>query len=465
MEKTRGGGWGRFGCRILGLGMALVFSLPVALWAQSVRGRTVEAGTGRAVEGAQVSLVAADGKVVAEVISGREGAFQLLARSGGRYTLRAGHLAYLTVTSQPFDLADGEELVVDLSLPTAPIPLDPLTITARRVDPRIGSSIEGFYARAKMAGEGLSFGRVVRRIDPEVTSSSTVREVLRWLEPPNRGESISQRSPGCLVIYWNGELVLSADQAQEWLDTQASFFEGMEYYRHPYDAPLAFREIPIYLQDRVSCSVLALWPKTGYFGDPPPDLLPPQERFSASAYFYRLEGKMAPAPGGGVEVAGHVGIRPNLAVGLHVRATAHQLPASVVRKTLEILEDPPFVLTQGRRPFTLWAVGVEGRLTLGRGKVLRPILAGRFDVARRALSLVANRFGHPSETVSSFGAGLGLAAGVEALYRGKWALTGVVNCDWWDFEPYQELERAWYTTKAAWRGFGARVGIGYALGR
>ncbi len=465
MDRRRGGGRRGPGGRGLGFWLALVLCFPAALGAQSIRGRTLESGTGRPVEGAQVSLVAADGKVVAEAISGREGAFQLLARVGGRYTLRASHLAYLTVTSQPFDLPDGEELLVDLALTTAPIPMDPLTITARRVDPRIGSTIEGFYARAKMAGEGLGFGRVVRRIDPEVTSSSTVRDVLRWLEPPNRGESISQRSPGCLVIYWNGELVLSADQAQEWLDTQASFFEGMEYYRNPYDAPLAFREIPIYLQDQVSCSVLALWPKTGYFGEPPPNLLPPQERFSASAYFYRLDGKMAPAPGAGVEVAGHVGIRPNLAVGLHVRTTRHQVPASVVRRTLEILEDPPFVMTQGRRPFTLWVVGAEGRLTLREREAVRPIFAGRFDVARRALSLVANRFGHPAETVSSFGAGLGLAAGIEALYRGKWAITGVVNYDWWDFEPYPELEKAWYTTKATWRGFGVRVGVGYALGR
>lgn len=448
--------------RLAGL-FLLALLLPGAhALAQSVQGRAVEAGTGRSIQSVRVVLLAADGKVVSESLSGEEGLFHLVTVNAGEYRLRASHLAYETVTTEPFRVEGGEELVVDLTLSNTVIPLDPLVITARRIDPRQGSFIEGFYARQKMFTQGLGFGRVVTRIDPEMVNASNPRDVLLWLEPPNRGGIVAEA--GCLVVYWDGRLVLTQENADQWLDTPASFFEGVEYYRHSSDAPAAFREIPLYLADRVSCSVVALWPKSGYFGEAPIDLNPPQGRLSAALLLYDLSGEFSPDLGMGVEIAGHVLAFRHLALGVLIRRTSHHLSAGLMETTLGALDKVPFVLPAGRRPFVLWVVGPEASLTLPEVGRVRPTVEARVLAAKRSFTLVSNSFGTPEVGISSLGLGVGVTVGMELLLTPRIAAQAALGYDRYSFGEYQELERPWYTSAGSWNGIGLRLGVRYSLG-
>jgi len=435
--------------------------------AQSVRGRAVDAESEEGIAAVRVVLLSADGRTVSESLSRDDGGFHLVTVEAGEYRIQSSHLAYEPVTTQPFRIEGGQEVTVNLILTTTVILLEPLEIVGRRQDPRMGSTIEGFYARQKMFTQGLGFGRVATRIDPEMVNATNPRDVLLWLEPPDRGGIIADA--GCRVVYWDGRLVLSQDVADQWLDTPASFFEGVEFYRNQSDAPAAFREIPIYLSDlstggRVFCSVVALWPRTGYFGELPPPP-PSQERLNGALAFYDLSGKLSPGPGVGIEITGHALAYRNLALGVLLRRTSHHIAGDRMEETLSALEQVPFVLPPGRRPFALWVLGPEARLTFGETRIFRPMVALRGLVARRAFTLVSNSFGTPEVTLSSFGLGVGATVGFEWLLTNRLAAHAALGYDRYAFEAYAELERAWYTSAASWQGLGLRVGVGYALRR
>ena len=447
--------------RLAGILLLALFLPGTTLVAQSIRGRAQEAGTGRSIESAYVALLAPDGTTVSESLSGEDGFFHLVTVNAGEYRIRATHLAYETVTTEPFRVEGGEELLVNLSLSTTVIPLEPLVISARRIDPRQGSSIDGFYARQKMFTQGLGFGRLATRIDPEMINAGDPRDVLLWLAPPNMGGIVTEA--GCTTVYWDGRLVLAQEMADSWLETPASFFEGVEYYRRTSDAPPAFREIPLYLANNPSCGVVALWPRTGYFGEAPINLTPPQERLNGALFLYGLSGELAPSLGVGIEITGHVLAHRNVALGVLVRRTSHHLSAELMEQTLEGLQKVPFVLPAGQRPFVLWVIGTEGRLHLREIGRVRPMVAARVLAAKRSFTMVSNAFGTPEVDISSLGLGVGATLGVEFLLTNRIAAHAALGYDRYSFGPYQELERPWYTSAGSWNGIGLRFGIGYAL--
>jgi hypothetical protein len=182
-------------------------------------------------------------------VTDAEGQFYLVARNPGVYRLEASHIAYQPSTTE-VDLGPEELLVVDLALSQAAILLDPLTVTARRLDPRRDATYEGLYAR-RSEFPRIGARRVVLFTDLEMRAMR-VRDVLRWMEG----------TPNCRVVYWNGMLVNSALMAQAWIDdTSAASLEGLEFYESALDAPDVFRDVPGYMRDSYRCSIIVLWPR------------------------------------------------------------------------------------------------------------------------------------------------------------------------------------------------------------
>ena len=441
-------------CSALVILMLLCYA-PLA--GQSVRGRVVDAATGQGVSGVRIELLTADGSRASEAVSGADGAFQVAARTGGEYRLRSSHIAYRASTSQAFSLQELEQVIVDVRLSTAPIPLDPLTITARRHDARRDATHEGFYAR-QLTLPPLGNSRVITRWDAEMINARDARDVLQWLPRPR---------DGCLIVWWNGSPVMFPELATSWLETQSSHLEGVEFYRSIFDAPPTMRDIPPYLIGCTLHSVIALWSRTGYFPEPPPEpFRPPRRRINVAAAMYHLSGSDAPGAGAGLEAAVHWPVLYGVAIGLHVRRTAHQLTAETTHEMMTRLgSGSTYQLPQGERPLTLWVVGIEPRVIMGEVAGLWPIASLRVQVARRRLTLVSSASTHHAVPVPSYGGGIGATLGVEKLIKERFALLVAIGHDRHFFNPYDKLERRWNPTSANWGGTSFRVGFGYALER
>jgi hypothetical protein len=280
---------------------------------------------------------------------------------------------------------------------------------------------------------------------------------MTWLPRPR---------DACLIVWWNGSPVMFPEEATNWMETPTSHLEGVEFYRNIFDAPPSMRDIPPYLIGCTLHSVIALWSRTGYFPEPPPEpFQPPRRRANVGAAMVHLSGKDAPGVGAGLEAAVHWPIVYGVAIGLQVRATAHQLDAETTADMLARLGASPYQLPQGARPLSLWVIGIEPRAILPEVAGLWPVAAVRVQVARRRFTFISNSSSHHSLGISSNGAGLGATLGVEKLIGERFALHIVLGHDRLFFGGYDEIERRWNRTSASWGGTSFRVGFGYALER
>ncbi|HSJ23651.1 MAG TPA: carboxypeptidase-like regulatory domain-containing protein [Longimicrobiales bacterium] len=438
---------------------------PATAAAQSVRGRVLDAESGAAVASVRVELLLPDGVIAAAAVSGSDGGFQLAVHSAGEYRLQASHLGYRTATTSPFRMELHEQLLVDVTISAAAIPLEPLSITGRRRDPRHDPSVDGFYARQLLLPP-IGSSRILTPLDPELASARDARDVLTWLAPSRvfRGTATTE-GRGCLIIYWNGNLVPSEDIAELWLETPTDQLEGIEYYRTLTDAPLPFRTVPLYLMECPLHSVLALWSRTGYYGAPVRDLTPGSGRMNVAAVFYRVAGSNAPDAGAGFEVAGHWPVSRGIAAGLVLRRTGHNVPAATTEATVPEEGNLPFVTPPGRRPMTLWTGGLEGRLLLPGVGAVRPVLGARLLIAHRTLTLQSTSQGSADAPVTSWGRAVGVSAGAETMLLGRFALNVSAGHDRLFFDPYDDLERRWNPTASRWGGTSLRIGFGYAIQR
>lgn len=237
-------------------GQAVVMTLVIGAMeasAQSVAGRVLDAVTGDPVADATVELRNQVGARLASAVTDREGLFRLAGRGGGEHRLEAQHLSYQTIRSEPFKLNHGEQLIVDLLIAPSPMQLDPLRVTGRRVDPRHEATLEGLRARAELA-PSVGPARVIAGDDLRQYGGPQLKELLQWEMPLNRRGT-------CTVMYWNGYLVTSAMAARWWMETSVNHLEGVEFYWDQLSAPMAFRDIPSYLQHNVKCKVVAVWPR------------------------------------------------------------------------------------------------------------------------------------------------------------------------------------------------------------
>lgn len=141
--------------------------------AQEIRGRVVEAGTQRGVEGVLLQLVDAGEEPVARARSDRAGVYLLRAPGPGLYRVRAERVGYGVTLSDAVDLADGATTQLLLPLTAEAVAVAAMTVTAQREERPAELTSRGFYER-KEAG----FGSFMERAEIEQRNPSTASQML-----------------------------------------------------------------------------------------------------------------------------------------------------------------------------------------------------------------------------------------------------------------------------------------------
>ncbi len=151
--------------------LACALLRPTATESQTVSGRLIDNETRRGVVNGTVALVDTMGIPVARVLSGSDGEYVVRAPKPGRYTLRGSGMGYRGGLLSQLDLAEGDEVHLDLYLAPAPIALEPISITGSRVRQELER--QGFWRRRE-AGTGfhLTPGQLAFR--PPVTEAELI---------------------------------------------------------------------------------------------------------------------------------------------------------------------------------------------------------------------------------------------------------------------------------------------------
>lgn len=226
--------------------------------AQQIRGVVVHDSTDQPIAGATIELITQDSTVRATAVSSAIGWFQLSLPSHGRFLLRASHVVYGGGGAVEVVVGERELVNVVLRMTGGAIPLEPLSVTARSVDP-----LAGFRQRAAHGGQGY----YLHREDIEKHAGARVSDLLRRM-PGVRfdlvrdrsgfftSETLLMRSLGELcepTIYLDGVPMPPefGMDINDLISTEA--LAGVEVYTSHLTAPLDLH-IP-----RNSCGVIAFW--------------------------------------------------------------------------------------------------------------------------------------------------------------------------------------------------------------
>jgi hypothetical protein len=433
--------------------------------AQTVRGRVLDAETMLPITtGVHLHLRDARGAVVIAAQSDANGEFALQGPRDGEYELRALHFGYHD-TSSRVTLSQSEQLIVDVRLSASALALDPLTVTARR-STRHDASFEGMLARYEVYPK-IGSHRVVKLDDPEMAGASRVNDVLRWLSPRpigpsaealQRGSPIATTGPReydrtrCAVVFMNGMMIadeLSTAMALD--DPLAWHLEAVEYYRYWFEAPMEYRQTPLYLMqaNMNNCSVIALWQRRTaqprYLGAAQPF----RGRLAAGSAWQQFGGRHAPAAAAGLRAELLWYARPNLAIGLHGRSTAAPVNAADLAELTSGAEG------LGQRDYTVQLYGVESRLDLREVRTLTPFVTARFILGRRSFN--SHRWSGGDESVSS-GTGAGGGVGLERGVTRYFSVFAALDHERVSFQPFYDLHLPPDATRATWSTTSLRAG-------
>ncbi len=225
-----------------------------ALPAQGVTGHVIEAGAGRPVAGALVSLVDSLSTEVARVLSDSAGAFTVGAPAHGWFRLRATRIGFATTTTDEFQVRRAETLQVQLRMAHDAIPLEPLTVTGRSTRRPTRLEASGFHDRMRY-GQGY----FMQRGDIEATGARNMAEMLRATPGIRLDRSARAHGPtvriqrgNCLpAVFLDGLYI--GEGAEELHGLLAVDADAVEVYTSPIRVPAAFR------QRRAHCGAVIIW--------------------------------------------------------------------------------------------------------------------------------------------------------------------------------------------------------------
>ncbi len=161
----------------------------IAVEAQSVRVRTIEAGTKRAVAGAIVSLVDSTDRRLTQALTNESGRTTLHAAGPGRFRLRADRIGHPGIWSDPFEVHDS--LTIELVMPAERVNLPDLNVRGStsceiRADGERTAGLWEEVRKALAAGQITSSNESVelavrrfrryRTLEGTLRSDSTIRE-------------------------------------------------------------------------------------------------------------------------------------------------------------------------------------------------------------------------------------------------------------------------------------------------
>jgi hypothetical protein len=229
----------RFACH-LALCCALPLLVAGEVAAQTIHGRVIDAETGRPIAGASIEASSGDTRF-GIVVSDSTGTFVFALKRMGTYRLRARMIGYRGVDSLVVEVGLRDLVDVTVRMSTSAVPLDPITVNVNVLDPRHRATWDGFLMRHAILPP-IGNRRAVLREDAEMVNAMYVQDVLNWFPPRF-----------CTVIYLNGRIFGGG-----LLDIPVSHFEGMEFYRYGFEAPLEMRD-PGNCAFASKWSVLAFW--------------------------------------------------------------------------------------------------------------------------------------------------------------------------------------------------------------
>ena len=240
--------------------MAPVAVLPPAT-EPGISGRVVEAGTGRAVGRAMVTLLNERGQHVIQATADGDGNFHVPVHRPGRVSLRAERVGYLRTTSESITVAPDDSVRVELMMSTDAVVLAPLTVVASSRSVSRNSRMASFEWRAEHNPWGRFVGpEQIRRINPMYATDilqqvPSVRVEGSGLNrvPTVRGRFGSRCVP---TFYVDGHRStdISLDELVSGQDIAA-----MEVYDQPFEAPPEFMPPG----RAFACGVIVVWTKRG----------------------------------------------------------------------------------------------------------------------------------------------------------------------------------------------------------
>ena len=261
--------------------MALLLLLPGPVLAQAVHGTIVDPATGERVNLVEVGVLDRSGQSLYSTLSDANGEFELPVPPGGGLRLSFKALGYQPVTSKVLTVRRGEMLELEVQLVAAAVPLEPITVLAKRhADQRLME----FYQRAsqnRRTGVGSIWSRADLVRTPRTRISGLLQTVISRSSCTQRavyvdGVSLSMIPPTRLLLRPMPDRVQEVAGVStpdepatppegmdvvDWLVSQEAV-EGIEVYR---DA-----EIPAeYNPDGRLCQVTLIW-RRAYSGSPGP---------------------------------------------------------------------------------------------------------------------------------------------------------------------------------------------------
>lgn len=254
--------------RMRSLTLALLALLAAApLGAQQVRGRVLDAKTGRPVGDVLVTVSTLRGRHVAQVRTQPGGSFTLKLFEGGVHRISASRLGYRATHVGVLVPERPATLEVDLLLSESRLELAPLTVTAR-VEPQRSRNLAatGFYEREREGG-----GRFIRREEVDRRRAPSTSDLIRGFlgsdlfightpgtnDPIPRVQLRSQRQVTCTPRAFLDGVELAGGLRSLDSAILPQHVEAIEIYRGPSELPVRFAGAA------AGCGAVVVWSRTG----------------------------------------------------------------------------------------------------------------------------------------------------------------------------------------------------------
>lgn len=246
---------------------ASVLALPVS--GQAVRGVVVERDSYEPVNLGTVVMVTAEGDTVGSALTDDSGFFSIRAERGGRFYLVASALGYRAIRSERFEVEDGGDKVVQLSMSPAPIPVQGVLVEGEASSPPEVFELvaNGFYDRMMLGRGEFLTPQDIAAADVPYTPQLFRELALVRLDPPvdRKGgpwndqvmmRNVTLRGVCQPTLYVDGLWVelMPGEGLNDLVPKET--LEAVEVY-HALNAPPQYLRKTAYLSD--GCGVILFW--------------------------------------------------------------------------------------------------------------------------------------------------------------------------------------------------------------
>jgi hypothetical protein len=236
--------------------IALLCAGPAAVGAQVIRGVVVEAESRTPIPGATIELLGEVGRAPIKATSDSAGLFVINIHRAGTFTIQARRLGFMVAEPDTVTLERDQVLSVEMRLGASAVPLEPVHVTARKVE-----WLADFERRRSGA-----FGRFITRKTIEERAPIRTSDLFSTmpgfvLTRQRRGQTVELQMRGtaglCQPAVWLDGLLVSQNVSGSMIDALVSpqMLEGVEVYNSVASAPPEFRA--------GNCGVLVFWTKQG----------------------------------------------------------------------------------------------------------------------------------------------------------------------------------------------------------